>query len=190
MNLVSIDLETSGLDPETCQIWEFGAILNGPWDLDLCPRFHCYVTHDVYRGEPFAMQMHSKILQRIAARTDTYRYLRHDHLIREFLRWLRKYNHRDFNVCGKNFAGFDLPFLKKLKDWNEVPIHRGGRAAIDPGNLYWDPKVDGFALPDTLTCMGRAGIDGKVAHTALQDAEVVLDLVRRKCDETSKNYME
>ena len=43
MNLVSIDLETSGLDPETRQIWEFGAILDKPGPIEKCPRFHRHI---------------------------------------------------------------------------------------------------------------------------------------------------
>jgi len=50
---------------------------------------------------------------------------------------------------------------------------------LDPASLYFDPKIDA-ALPDMKTCMERAGIEGEVAHTAVHDAKVVIDLLRRK----------
>jgi DNA polymerase III epsilon subunit-like protein len=177
MNLVSIDIETTGLDAETCQIIEFGAILNGPWDTDLCPRFHCYVIHDVIKGEPFALAMHAKILQRIADRDNRYRYLRTYNLIPTFRKWLVNNDcSGEIAIAGKNFANFDLPFLRKIAFWHTIKMnHR----ILDPSMLYWQPAVDGFELPDTATCARRAGINLKITHTALHDAEFVLELIRR-----------
>ena len=43
---VSIDIETTGLDPETCQTLEIGAVFDN-WTLPIreLPTFHCYVVH-------------------------------------------------------------------------------------------------------------------------------------------------
>jgi DNA polymerase III epsilon subunit-like protein len=180
MNLISIDLETTGLDPETCQIIEFGAILQKPGPIEKCPRFHRYVLHDVYQGEPYAFQMHTKILKRIANREEGFSYIHVDNLIGEFETFLFHHGVFNFNVAGKNFSGFDLPFLKKINRWCYLDIYRDGRSAIDPGNLYWNPEFDDWILPDTKECMVRAGMKREVTHTALDDAEVVLELIRRK----------
>ena len=45
--------------------------------------------------------------------------------------------------------------------------------------MYWRPETDGVELPNTKTCMERAGISGEVAHTAIEDARVVALLIRQ-----------
>jgi hypothetical protein len=57
---------------------------------------------------------------------------------------------------------------------------------IDPANLFWDPLID-RGLPNTKTCMERAGLDGEVAHTAVEDARVVCKLIRRAFREHRMN---
>ena len=53
MPYVSIDIETTGLDPDTCQILEIGAV----WDdwtkpIDQLPTYRRLVVHSEYRGTP------------------------------------------------------------------------------------------------------------------------------------------
>ena len=43
--------------------------------------------------------------------------------------------------------------------------------------MFWRPFED-EELPDSKTCMERAGIDGKVAHTAVEDALAVVRMIR------------
>ncbi len=78
--------------------------------------------------------------------------------------------------CGKNFTGFDLPTLKRLYGWDAYipPYHH---RSPDPGSMWWR-KEDGSGLPDTQTCMERAGLDGSVAHTAEQDSIAAATLVQ------------
>jgi hypothetical protein len=53
---LSIDIETTGLDPETCQVIEFSAVIDtirpdaGP--VDELPSFHAYLVRDSYRASP------------------------------------------------------------------------------------------------------------------------------------------
>ena len=77
----------------------------------------------------------------------------------------------------KNVASFDLPFLKaKIKDWGSVSwLAR----VLDPAVLYLDVAKD-RSIPDMKTCMERAGLEGEVPHTALEDALIVLKLIRHK----------
>jgi hypothetical protein len=76
--------------------------------------------------------------------------------------------------AGKNFASFDRQFLKRLPDFeNKVRLHH---RTLDPATLFW-LRVD-EQLPDSKTCYQRAGMDPKVAHTALEDALAVVQLVR------------
>ena len=47
---------------------------------------------------------------------------------------------------------------------------------LDPAVLYWENRQD-EKLPDSKTCYERAGLDNKVAHTAVEDALAVVRLV-------------
>jgi len=83
-------------------------------------------------------------------------------------------------VAGKNYANFDANFLSKLTSWDKhIKFHH---RTLDPAALYWQPETDGVELPDTKTCMQRAGISGEVSHTALEDARMVVELIRQAID--------
>ena len=78
-------------------------------------------------------------------------------------------------AAGKNFASFDMQFLCRLPHFAEVIKFR--HRVIDPAILFWRPLED-ERLPDSKACYERAGVDGKVAHTAVEDALAVVRLVR------------
>lgn len=201
MRYISIDIETTGLNPETCQIIEFAAVaddLRIKAPLDSLPRFQTYVHHPVYTGEPYALGMHQKIFQKLAEPSENDKVTTPELLFKKFFDWLLTVDgptsHRrcrykanpvcdgnvfsmqiKINVAGKNFASFDKRFLDKLPN-NLVKFnHR----VIDPCMLYFNPDKDDV-LPSTEECMRRAGLDGVVAHTALEDALVVCSLLRAK----------
>ena len=76
--------------------------------------------------------------------------------------------------AGKNFASFDRQFLKRLPEFqNKVRLHH---RTLDPAMLFWLAADE--RLPDSKTCYERAGMDPKVAHTALEDALAVVQLIR------------
>lgn len=171
MRYVSIDIETLGLDPETCDIVEFGAVIdNGDALVDL-PRFHCYFTKDTFRGEAYAMYMHNTILQRIAKREEPYHYLRHDQLEGVFGRWLSDHNIVKPIIAGKNFGSFDLQFLKK------IGFVEHDHRFIDPGSMYLRWKDN--RIPGLDTCLKRAGFNHTVNHTAIEDALDVIRCIRK-----------
>ncbi len=178
---VSIDIETTGLNPENCQILEIGAVIDdGTTPIEDCPTFHCYVEHGLILGEPFAVSMHATILRRIATRGEGYTYLSVWDVATRFRDFLKENGIDPENekiiVAGKNYASFDARFLSKLTGWNKhIKTHH---RILDPAAMYWQPETDGVELPDTKTCMKRAGIDGEVAHTAVEDAQVVVRLIR------------
>jgi oligoribonuclease (3'-5' exoribonuclease) len=176
---LSIDIETTGLDKDTCQIIEIGAIIDDfqkPHAVP--PMFHCYVVNNTYNGEPYALSMHSEIFRRMANKTKGYSYWVLDHAVLEFNNWLDSYskNGQVWTVTGKNYAGFDDKFLSKHRHWNQGRLsHR----VLDPGSMYFNPLTD-TAVPNTAECMRRAGIEGRVAHTALEDATIVAELIQYK----------
>jgi len=189
MKYVSIDLEMTGLNPDTCDILEFGAVLDdleNPLPLDELPRFHCYFSpmHEggTFRGEPYALQMHPEIFKRIDERREPYTYLSPKKFGNNFKQFLLKNGYmvnRDkvtINVAGKNFGSSDLQFLNKQTDLDKhVKI---SHKILDPGMLY--VEKDDTSLPALSNCLQRAGFDSNVSHTAIEDALDVIKLIRYK----------
>jgi len=194
IKLVSIDIETTGLDPSTCDIIEFGAVLDEfvvgqeLKPIEELPRFHCYILPpegNIYKGEPYALSMHSTIFRRIAERDQQknkqYKFVSPHKLGNMFKNFLvengyKKENDRVvINVAGKNFASFDLQFLNMKTDLKKhVEIrHR----IIDPAILFINS--DDEKLPDTRVCKMRAGLDETVSHNSIDDAIDIIKLVRK-----------
>ncbi len=82
---------------------------------------------------------------------------------------------KHIQAAGKNFAAFDMQFLKRMPVFEDLIAFR--HRIIDPAILYWEP--DDEKLPDSKTCYERAGYDSKVAHTAVEDAQAIVWLVRQ-----------
>ncbi len=160
--IISIDIETTGLDPENCQILEIGMVTQEGKE------FHCYVDNGIIIGEAYALRMNQKILKNRAAGNHPDTLDVYD-VVKAMKDWLPD----DFTVVGKNFGVFDLQFLKKLPGWDIKINYR----IMDVGNLYWRLRFDGDTLPSLKICMQRAGILGEVPHTALEDAKIVMELV-------------
>ena len=210
MRVLSIDTETTGLDYEKHQIVEIGAAVDELdaekiLPLDKVPTFHCYVKRDTYTGSPFALSMHSKIFARIAKEEPPFNYYWPGEAGKEFEKFLRKYIAPDdgkVTVIGKNFASFDLAFLRQDKSFREVtPLFR--HRIVDVGLLFLDPigvlGVNGKAdekLPGTEECMLRSarmvgksemlnpdrdkwfGVPNLVEHNALDDALMACHIMR------------
>jgi hypothetical protein len=148
--------------------------------LEKLPRFHRVIRHDAIRGEPFALNLNNRLLDLLAKPQPETAYCPPDELAGEFATWLTALGVKPadrITIAGKNFSGFDLPFLRKLPNWNLIK-HR--HRFIDPATMWWIPSADGMELPGMETCKHRAGLPGGAAHTALEDALDVVELVRRK----------
>jgi oligoribonuclease (3'-5' exoribonuclease) len=174
---VSIDIETTGLNPDTDQILEIGAVWED-WTTPLneLKTFRCLVQHDNYHGSAYALALNVKLLKELAGPWETS--MLEPHEVGEvFNSWLKGcgWNGKEnMTAAGKNFASFDRQFLRKLPcfDENVYIKHR----AIDPAMLFWLPGDN--ALPDSKTCYERAGMSNEVAHTAVEDALAVVQLIR------------
>jgi oligoribonuclease (3'-5' exoribonuclease) len=178
MKYVSIDLETTGLDEEYCQIIEIGAVVDDTsyeTPVDKLPTFHCYVVHPYYSGEPYALHMHADIFSKLHHRPEGWRYEPITTVAGAFQLWIAKhFEDEKATIAGKNFMSFDMNFMKKLPNFDKSQFaHR----CIDPAMRFWQPSVD-EKIPNLKTCMERAGIKGEVTHTALEDAFQVIKLLR------------
>ena len=176
MRYVSIDIETTGLNPENCQILEIGAVIED-WISPILslPHFHCLVKHDHYCGQAQALAMHGAIFELLTDDEPQLMVLRPKDVYSHFSHWLAQ-NDLTGTVtpAGKNFAGFDKQFLYRLPGFK----HRFSQRTIDPAMLYWNPETDD-KLPDTKTCLERADLSTEILHVALDDAECVIKLVRK-----------
>lgn len=178
MPYVSIDLETTGLDPDRCQILEIGAVWED-WTRPLkeLPTYRRLVIHEEYRGSAFALAMNADLLRQLSGERQPW-FLDEDQVADDMAEWLKTTCGWDGSTgltpAGKNFASFDRQFLKKLPRFEKtVRLHH---RTLDPAILYWCPEDE--KLPDSKTCYQRAGMDGKVAHTAVEDALAVVRLTR------------
>lgn len=193
---VSIDLETTGLDPRTCQILEVGLVVDD-WStpIDKLPSCSFYVDPGAIHGEPYALQMNAEIIEQIIAMRGSWAerdglLIKTTDVAARIQNWLlqtlpligdRANPWREgkvfFRPAGKNYAGFDKAFLELLPNWHDLmaPHHR----AIDPGSMYFDPRIDDD-VPGTEECLRRAGLDPDVKHRAEEDARDVVRLIRRK----------
>lgn len=185
---ISIDIETTGLDPERCQILEIGAVIED-WKKPILqlPTFQCFVQHEEYRGQPRALLMNSRILKILTnpeyltpldtAHHQEYHIFQSHMVYDHFAKWLVANDFSDgkITVAGKNFGSFDLQFLKHLPNFQLI-ASRFRHRFIDPAMLYWEP--DDIVPPNTKECLIRAGMPVEITHEAVGDAQQVIKLIR------------
>jgi DNA polymerase III epsilon subunit-like protein len=203
MEYISIDIETTGLDEHSHQILEFGAIIedtHNPLSFEESKKFHAIIRseYDDYTGSAFALQLNQRIFKILAKRgsikdfdeltkyDDVNNIVKEDDFVEAFYNWCcfnlqnkpaTMQDKVNFIAAGKNFAKFDLQFLKQKYDWNQkFNVHH---RIIDPASMFWRPMED-KALPSLDTCMERAGIDAVVGHDAIGDAWQVIQVLRTK----------
>jgi len=179
----SLDLETTGIDPEHCDVIEIGAVIDrcvDPLSDADRPEFHCYVKEDLYTGEPYGLSMHAATFKRIAKEEGPYHYWAPFQAIRELELWFegnwnRVTGTKKVLFAGKNFGSFDLEYLKRMPGFDEQISYEHGM--LDPGPLYFNPKKD-KKIPNLEACLKRADLVEDVTHTALQDAIQVSKVIQ------------
>ncbi len=197
-NIASIDIETTGLDHAQDQILEIGIVLANSKEMLMqgddyfegLPTFHCYVRHERYSGNPYALALNAEVLStlsKVKPHEKSYGdipVLHPDEVcdaIQEFLYLhsltLNKYN--QLTVAGKNFSNFDRLFLSELPFMQTFMPANFSHKVLDPGTLYYDPTTD-IDVPSLQECLNRAGIQSTVKHTAVEDAIDVLKVLWKK----------
>lgn len=208
MKYCSIDIETTGLDAETCQILQVGAVIedtNNILPIKDLPKFSCIVEHPEYTGSAFAINMNSWIFGILAqldiATKEQRSILRAEHHImppslvtKALYEWLiangitptegSRTGQIRITVAGKNFGTFDKKFLEKLPGWSaHIQVNQ---RILDPSVAFIDWKNDDV-IPNLTKCMNRAGISGEVTHNAVQDAIDVINVIRSVTNNYEKN---
>lgn len=179
MKYVSIDIETTGLDPETCQVLSVGMIVadtENPLPFDECPKAEIVCNGQDIRGNAFALQMNAQLIDDIAKGTerDHRDYVHPDNMSMAIKSWLEiHFGQEKFTIAGKNFGSFDDHFMSKLVyEWDRMRHHR----MLDPAPLY--TGITDEKLPNLTSCLERAGLGGPTSHhDALSDAWDVIRLI-------------
>lgn len=164
MKYVSIDIETTGLDPDTCQVLEVAMVLEDTQNcipLQELSHITVQLLHPVLKGERFALDMNRGLILNNE----------HNGIPPEEAWDLLCITINDWTgggekliAAGKNVAGFDLQFFPQ--DIRRMFSHR----TIDPGSVLLNWEVGPQSLGSLL---GRS-----VRHRAYQDALDVIELLR------------
>lgn len=181
MRYVSIDIETTGLDPDKHCVIELAAVIEDTDDeipIESLPTFQMFVHHETLVCDPDTVLLHGD-LWKIMKESETYS---PSLVLIEFRQWLMDNDFPQdgqgkihFIAAGKNFGVFDWQFLRRLPSSDDIkPSHR----ALDPTMLFIR-KTDSRP-PDLLKCARRAGLGIEaIKHRALDDAKLVVQCIRR-----------
>jgi len=190
MRYVSMDLEMSGPDPLRHQVLELAAVVEdtkraATTPLAELPAFRRAVRHPEICGTAGALALNAGLLHELAdkTKTDAPDICRPDELLPQLREFLLangfRTNKKDclsVVMAGKNFATFDLLFLRQLPGWGTLV--KAEPAVLDPAAFYLNWHKDS-RLPTMLICQARAGdAEPHVAHQALADALEVVRLLR------------
>lgn len=190
MKYISIDIETTGLNPEEDQTLEIGFVVDDLTEPQPLGWGRVVLCHKKINGNPFALQLNSKLLREIHdnsrnleefADTDRSKEFSHNTLYvrpKSAIRHLRTmvtktYDAYNWNLAGKNLASFDIPFMKNLDGFNLIRYHR---RILDPSIFYMD--IEDEVMPNLAECLDRAGMNPTNLHTAVGDAWDVCRLIR------------
>jgi oligoribonuclease (3'-5' exoribonuclease) len=179
MRYVCIDIETTGLDPVNDQILQFAAVIRDTDKMsepvEKSPRMVCYVEHDRYQGQPYALALNSDILSELSKPVYKRKMttIKAENLSQEFWLFLAGNGYTQsenskrvsFTGAGKNFGTFDLQFLKNQKDWAKYLLVDS--RVLDPAMLFIRPTDK--KLPGLKNCLQRIGIEKEISHDALED---------------------
>lgn len=188
MRYLSIDLETSGADPERCQVLEFAAVLEDTLKPEVpvedLPAIRLAVQHEGIWGTVGALTVNAHLLKELSeARQKNNLPPNHCLPVEVLPRFAHFLDEQEVNrkralvAAGKNFASFDLPFIQRLAGYGELLTI--SNAVLDPAILFLRWKED-KKLPNMSSCKVRAGLSEKVHHTALEDARDIIRLLRKQ----------
>lgn len=192
MKYASIDIETTGLNPEKCQILSVGVVIedtNNILPYDEIPKLHLVITEKEIKGEIYALNLNKDLISLInqyhslslvkqdeLAKEKDVVFTSSDFISKRISDFLIENDlYGRITVAGKNYTGFDLKFLSRLPNWSFLNIHR---RVIDPATSFMDWQND-TELPDLSLCKQRAGMDNTiVTHNAVEDAYDVITVLR------------
>lgn len=198
MKYVSIDIETTGLNPKTDQILSIGLVVEDTRNilpLDDLPKLEVRICREKITGDLFAINMNKDLIEAIcnsevgeknpnpvvSENEPWVEYWTESSAAVRIFKFLQSHgvlgtDVRSLTVAGKNFATFDKLFLENFPQWQR--FFRIRSRILDPAILFVDWKSDS-ELPNLSKCKQRANIlDHSVSHVAVEDALDVIKLLR------------
>ena len=194
MKYASLDLETTGLNPSKDQILMVGCVVEDTEhpevSVEELPTFGCYVRHQRYEGDAFAIGMNGWIFDIISGRAEnkylypiylgskdtvTY-YPQPSYWANYFEVFLNEHFPETDDewpkivLAGKNVSKFDYHFLP------ESLQSRFHHRMIDPGSCFIDWSKD--YLPSLENLKEDLSVNGSVIHDAVCDARDVIRVLR------------
>jgi oligoribonuclease (3'-5' exoribonuclease) len=191
MNLVSLDLETTGLDTKACDIIELAFVVD--YDSTIAvedlPYFESLVLREdnQYVCEAYAAAMNQDLFYEIAS---LHKKLKGSDELKNFFlgrvlmdahAFLAPFvrEHGQFALLGKNIGSFDAQFIKNHQSFASSSfLENFYHAYLDVGGLYAQPGDR--KVPSSGEVYKRAGLAQNVKHRALDDARCVLKAARLK----------
>jgi oligoribonuclease (3'-5' exoribonuclease) len=196
MRYVAIDIETTGLDPDYCQILQVAAVCDdwpahrkhddgGELPVARLPTFEAVLRHEVMHGEPVALNMNAELIGVIGKCPVTdgtsvpvsYRdrtipaYFVRDRLFAALGDFLKGYlGEPPYVAAGRNVAGFDLQFFP---DWARALFHY---RCLDVSSMAMGAQPS--LWQHTRLPSGDKILGHPAAHDALLDAWDVIRTVR------------
>ncbi|RSK49476.1 3'-5' exonuclease [Hymenobacter rigui] len=186
MRYISLDLETSGSNPQRHQILELAAVVEDTrhlLPLPELPAFRRVVRHPELVGTAGALALNAGLLRELARKEPNPELCTPEELLPQLREFLLAHGFKPdkkdcvpVTMAGKNIAVFDLGFLRELPGYGS--LIRAEPAMLDPAAFYLNWRKD-TRLPTMQICKARAGFeDDTVAHQALADALDVVQLLR------------
>jgi oligoribonuclease (3'-5' exoribonuclease) len=142
---VSIDIETTGLDPKTCQVLEVAmvALPAGETDPELVcefPYFHRLLRYDTLNGSVVALNMNARIIDTLSevakgAKSVIPMIWPKDlgPCVTNWLNELGLTESRSLHPLGQNVGSFDMKFLSRLENF---PSYRFHYRSLEVGSMY------------------------------------------------------
>jgi DNA polymerase III epsilon subunit-like protein len=182
MKYVSIDLETSGLNPERHNVIQIACIIEDTTvqaPIEELPTLNLFVKHKEYVGQDFALGLNGWIMDILSERAPLPEGAQIidskdvNHIVRRFFHEQNAKVGDTVFAAGKCFNSFDRPFLQNQ---HNLKFHR---RVLDPMMLYCRPEDE--KPPGMGDCCERAGIivDESKLHDAVYDAQLVIALIRK-----------
>ena len=201
MRYVALDIETTGLDPDYCQILQVAAVVDdwpanrtshdgGELPIGRLPTFEAILRHEVMHGEPIALTMNAELIETIGRcpvnehtsvpisyrnRSVPVFFVRAQlfEALRHFLS--AHLGKPPYVAAGRNVAGFDLQFFpedaRRLFHYRLLDV---SSMAMGARPALW--QADRLPSCDKI-------IDHPAAHDALFDAWDVIRTVRKLYNE-------
>ncbi len=165
-NIIVFDIETTGLDPDTCEITEIGAVKIDHGEIT--ERFSSFAKPKY--PIPIEVQQLTNITNEMVEKAPKI-----EDVIIDFYNWTR-----GCVISGYNIVGFDLKFVKKITNRLGLPFDNtviDAYIVAKQANIY----PSNYKLATVVKCLGLK-LEG--AHRAFNDAyataQVLMELNKKK----------